>query len=300
MDTDMADFRTKILDPSDKQLECETCKFIESGLIRWKTAGTDAVRISCRECHVYEDPLRYKGQFKMVFENEMTSVSIAHMSRMVAAFVHTELWSAELAQLVNACLQEREIPEIPGIDLDTEKRSKLAKAITAWLDAEPDDDVEVIEETLRQKFAGRAKKIGVILSKVLCDQNKIVGDDWADIEAARQLMSPDERKILDWSVRYIPIAFEPSRVKGWRFLKAAFFKELTSIAALRARIKKSLEKYANSSQEKDVNAAVSTDPFANQTDAYLAKIVKNPNIGTALRDMPVDPASHMEGKNEEN
>ncbi|TLX16716.1 hypothetical protein [Rhizobium sp. MHM7A] len=297
----MADFRTEILAPSDKQLECETCKFIEQGLIRWKKAGTNAVRISCRECHVYEDPLRYKGQFRMVFENEMTSVSIANMSRMVAAFVHTGLWSDEIARLVDACLQKQEIPGISGLQLDEEQRKKLAAAVVIWLDVTSDDDAEMIEEILRQKFKARTEKIGAMLSQVICDDKKIVSDDWEDIEAARQLLAPDETKIFDWSVRYIPLAFDSSRVKGWTYLKEKFFEELISIATLRARMEKALARELRDDSGGDsVDAPHSADPFASETGNLLAGLVGSVPAAFPLTDMPTDPASHREGKNEEN
>lgn len=297
----MADFRTEILDPSDKQLECENCKFIEQGLIRWKKPGTNAVRISCRECHVYEDPLRYKGQFRMVFENEMASVSIANMSRLVATYVHTGFWHEEISQLVNASLQKQEIPGIIDLQLDEEQRKKLAAAAVIWLDVTSDDDVEMIEEVLRQKFKARTEKIGAMLSQVICDDKKIVSDDWEDIEAARQLLAPDETKIFDWSVRYIPLTFDSSRVKSWTYLKGKFFAELISIATLRARMAKALARELRDDSGGDnVDVPLSTDPFTSETGDLLAGLVGSVPAGFPLTDMPTDPASQREGKNEEN
>lgn len=64
---------------------CETCSFEEPCIIAWKAVGGGPIRMSCHECHLYEDPLRYSGEVALAYLPAIPRAVLSHVVRLTLA-----------------------------------------------------------------------------------------------------------------------------------------------------------------------------------------------------------------------
>lgn len=64
---------------------CETCGFEEPCIIAWKAVGGGAIRMSCHECHLYEDPLRYRDEVALAYLPAIPRPMLSHLVRLTLA-----------------------------------------------------------------------------------------------------------------------------------------------------------------------------------------------------------------------
>ncbi len=64
---------------------CETCGFEEPCIIAWKAVEDGAIRMSCHECHLYEDPLRYSDEVALAYLPAIPRSMLSHVIRLTLA-----------------------------------------------------------------------------------------------------------------------------------------------------------------------------------------------------------------------
>jgi hypothetical protein len=65
---------------------CETCGFEEPCIIAWKKAVEGGpIRMSCHECHLYEDPLRYRDEVALAYLPAIPRAVLSHVVRLTLA-----------------------------------------------------------------------------------------------------------------------------------------------------------------------------------------------------------------------
>lgn len=64
---------------------CETCGFEEPCIIAWKPIQGGPIRMSCHECHLYEDPLRYSGEVALAYLPAIPRAVLSHVIRLTLA-----------------------------------------------------------------------------------------------------------------------------------------------------------------------------------------------------------------------
>lgn len=63
------------------QWQCDQCGFAEDGVIAWRR-GDGAVRMTCEECHLYEDPLRYEAKLVLAWMPNHDRKAVSHLIRL--------------------------------------------------------------------------------------------------------------------------------------------------------------------------------------------------------------------------
>ncbi|MNU27390.1 hypothetical protein D3C71_157790 [compost metagenome] len=76
--------RTTVFEGGGKW-RCETCGFEEPCIIAWKAVDGGPIRMSCHECHLYEDPLRYRDEVALAYLPAIPRAVLSHVIRLTLA-----------------------------------------------------------------------------------------------------------------------------------------------------------------------------------------------------------------------
>jgi hypothetical protein len=187
---------------------CETCGFEEPCIIAWKSVTGGPIRMSCHECHLYEDPLRYREEVALAYLPAIPRAMLSHVIRLALATSRANL-GGEIAKSAMAAdadphLKTLAARMLSGVDEASQEKQKLA-VLTSKLN-------EAIKEFL--------KEMGTNIGHGLKFGQTIFPDPEMTLRVLAHGASEDVVEIAE-ALRLIPKNIRWSRAETWNLDLAA-------------------------------------------------------------------------------
>jgi hypothetical protein len=203
---------------------CDTCGFEEPCIIAWKAVTGGPIRMSCHECHLYEDPLRYREEVALAYLPVIPKHMLSHLIRLTLATSRAELGRKIAASAMSA-------------EADPHLRT-LASRVLADVD-EAEQRKEKLEVLLASKFDAAihefVKGMGANIGLGLQFGRTIFPDADMTLRVLALGASEDVAEIAD-ALRLIPKNIRTSRAATWKLhLDAGLIAE--TLAFAKANIK---------------------------------------------------------------
>lgn len=137
---------------------CETCGFEEPCIIAWKAVEGGSIRMSCHECHLYEDPLRYSGEVALAYLPAIPRSMLSHVIRLTLATSRAPLGQkvakSAMAADADPHMKSLAVQMLQGVDEAASAEHKLS-VLTSKLDGAMTKFVKGIGSNIRHglKFA---------------------------------------------------------------------------------------------------------------------------------------------------
>lgn len=197
---------------------CETCDFEEPCIIAWKPISGGDTRLSCHECHLYEDPLRYRNEVALAYLPTIPQSLLAHLVRLTLATSRATL-GTQVSIEARACRADRRLKKLleqmlgrTAKSLDSHDREKL-------LVTKVDDAIKELTNAIGSNI-GHGLKFG----------QSLYPDRDMTLRVLAHGTGPEVDE-LAVGLRLIPKSIRWSRTETWTLgLAAGLFAEIVSFA----------------------------------------------------------------------
>jgi hypothetical protein len=116
--------------------KCESCGFEEPCVLAWQSRDGGDIRLSCHECHLYEDPIRYQDEVALAYLPLISRRTLAHLVRLMLVTSQAKV-GTDLAEALSKGDADAHVKSLvtriqAGLDptlSSAEKKAKLVKAI---------------------------------------------------------------------------------------------------------------------------------------------------------------------------
>lgn len=219
---------------------CECCKFEEPSVIAWTPANGGDIRLTCLECHPYEDPWRYEQEVAIAWMPLHTVAWISHLVRLIAMTrkMHLAAWTikevgktkdsnAEMTVFLEALLdasRKHTGKDNQATVVDPESGKKINP---------PDPLVAPLQEAIEAALisAGADISKGIEAAALV-----FKGVTFHDIVSAMEVGPKADRELMVSGVRFIPKSFSSARVNDWssaaQAVKESLLSELIAVSKL--------------------------------------------------------------------
>ncbi|NTF23567.1 hypothetical protein G6L37_34920 [Agrobacterium rubi] len=226
---------------SDGKWACGCCGFQENSVIAWTPVKADDIRLSCLECHVYEDPWLYEKDVVVAWLPLHSIATVSHLVRLLALTGKTDLadWivkdaepSPETAASLKALFDA--VRDTAAPEEDNSGTSLLGSKATS---EKSDAVIVAMRKSVATGLAGVASDI---TEGVKAAEEAFKGISIADIITAMEVGPDVDRELMSSGIRFIPTAFSSTRIEGWdeprRSIREMFMAELVEVAKLERKV----------------------------------------------------------------
>lgn len=200
---------------------CECCGFEEPSVIAWRKIGISDVRLSCAECHPYQDPWRYRDEVVVAWLPKYEVAVLSHLVKLTAMSVRLELPQ----RLLNLATKEaqpqpsvaRFLRSVSVGDARTENSS----------DSIGTDEEAQISASLGASVSNAVSHVGKDIADGIVAASYAFGSaSFAEIVTALEVGPERDRDFVASGVRFIPKTISTKRVIGWSEVSAIVIAEV--------------------------------------------------------------------------
>jgi hypothetical protein len=109
---------------------CEACGFEEPCIIAWRAVEGGPLRLSCHECHLYEDPMRYRDEVALAYLPTIPKHMLSHLIRLTLATSRAplggEIAKRTLAENADSHMKTLATRMLQDIDETASEKHKLS------------------------------------------------------------------------------------------------------------------------------------------------------------------------------
>lgn len=222
---------------------CECCGFVEAGVIAWTSVQGQDVRLSCLECHPYEDPWRYEQDVAIAWMPLHSTATISHIVRLLALTGKIDIaeWAVKEAEKSQDSGAALKVLFEAVRDADAAQYHKettdIGQRFTAAADRAATEATALLTVALRKSISNALSTAAADISKgISAAEEGFKGMAVADVIIALEVGPEGDRDLMKSGIRFIPKTFSSSRIGGWddqvRSLKDMFLSELVEVAKL--------------------------------------------------------------------
>jgi hypothetical protein len=208
----------KVVFESGRSWCCHCCGFEEDCVIAWRPVEGGELTLSCYECHLYEDPMRYKDEVALAYLPVIPKPLLSHILRLTLAMTDTELAAQVADELMGN--KANHVERFVGLILTEEFENAGFRKRK-----------EIVEKKVRAALQGELDDVGKKVGHSLEVGRKVFPDTEATL---RVLACGSETKIerLVHSLRLVPKNVRWARVMNWGMkFEKAIVAEMVSFAA---------------------------------------------------------------------